>query len=46
MIVVRCTEACVGLAHIPRSRLLLAPVAPHIIAPHDLSQMCKYEMLT
>jgi hypothetical protein len=43
-IVVRCTGACLGLARIQRSRLVLAPEAPRVLAPCDLSQMCKYEM--
>jgi hypothetical protein len=40
---VRCTGACLGIARSQRSRLLLAPVAPRILSPRDLSQMCKYE---
>jgi hypothetical protein len=43
---VRCIEACLGLARSQRSRLVLAPVAPRILAPRDLSQTCKYEPLT
>jgi hypothetical protein len=44
--VVKCTGACLGLAHSQRSRLVLALEAPRVLAPHDLSQMCKYETLT
>jgi hypothetical protein len=44
--VVRCTEACLDLAHSQRSRLVLASVAPRILAPRDLSQTFKYETLT
>jgi hypothetical protein len=43
---VRCTGACVGLARSQRPRLVLAPVAPRVLTPRDLSQMCKYETLT
>jgi hypothetical protein len=43
---VRCTGACLGLARSQRPRLVLAPVAPHVLAPRDLSQMCKYDTLT
>jgi hypothetical protein len=46
MIVVRCTGACLGLAHSQHPRLVLAPEAPRVLAPRDLSQMCKYEMPT
>jgi hypothetical protein len=46
MIVVRCTGACLGLAHSQRPQLVLAPVAPRVLAPRDLSQMCKREPLT
>jgi ABC-type amino acid transport system permease subunit len=46
MIVVRCTRACLGLARSQRPRLVLAPVALRVLAPRDLSQMCKYETLT
>jgi hypothetical protein len=35
---VRCTGACLGLAHSQRSRLVLAPEAPRVLAPRDLSQ--------
>jgi hypothetical protein len=42
---VRCTGACLGLAHSQRPRLVLAPVAPHGLAPHDLSQICKHKPL-
>jgi hypothetical protein len=45
MIVVRCTGACLGLARSQRPRLVLALVAPRVLAPCDLSQMCKYETL-
>jgi hypothetical protein len=45
-IVVRCTGACLGLARSQRSQLVLAPEAPHVLAPRDLSQKCKYEMPT
>jgi hypothetical protein len=43
---VRCIGACLALARSQRSRLVLAPVAPRILAPRDLSYMCKYETLT
>jgi hypothetical protein len=43
---VRCTRACLGLAHIQRTRLVLAPVVPRVLAPRDLSQLYKYETLT
>jgi hypothetical protein len=43
---VRCTGACLDLARSQRPRLVLAPVAPRVLAPHNLSQMCKYETLT
>jgi hypothetical protein len=46
MIVVRCTGACLSLARSQRPRLVLAPMVPRILAPRDLSQMCKYETLT
>jgi hypothetical protein len=42
---VRCTGACLGLARSQRHRLVLALVAPHVLAPADLSQICKYETL-
>jgi hypothetical protein len=45
-IVVRCTGACLGLARSQRPRLVLALVAPRVLAPRDLSQTCKYEPLT
>jgi hypothetical protein len=35
---VRCTVNCLGLAHSQRPRLVLAPVAPRVLAPCDLSQ--------
>jgi hypothetical protein len=44
--VVRCTRACLGLARSQRPRLVLAPVAPRIITPRDISQIFKYEPLT
>jgi hypothetical protein len=43
---VRCTGACLGLARSRRPRLVLAPEAPHVLAPRDLSQTCKYEIVT
>jgi hypothetical protein len=43
---VRCTGACLGFACSQRSRLVLAPEAPRVLAPRDISQMCKYEMPT
>jgi hypothetical protein len=43
---VKCTGACLGLAHSQRPRLVLAPEVPRILAPRDISQMCKYETLT
>jgi hypothetical protein len=42
---VRCTEACLGLARSQRPRLVLAPEAPRVLALSDLSQKCKYETL-
>jgi hypothetical protein len=39
-------RACLGLADSQCSRLVLAPVAPRVLAPRDLSQICKYESLT
>jgi hypothetical protein len=36
--VVRCTGACLDLARSQRSRLVLAPEAPRVLAPCDLSQ--------
>jgi hypothetical protein len=44
--VVRCTGACLGLTRNQRPRLVLAPVVSRVLAPHDLSQLCKYETLT
>jgi hypothetical protein len=38
MITVRCTEACLGLAHSQCPRLVLSPEAPRVLAPRDLSQ--------
>jgi hypothetical protein len=46
MIMVRCTGACLGVAHIQRPQLVLALVPLRVIAPRDLSQVCKYEPLT
>jgi hypothetical protein len=46
MIVVRCTGVCLGLARSQRPRLVLAPGVPRVLAPRDLSQICKYEILT
>jgi hypothetical protein len=43
---IRCTGACIDLARSQRPRLVLAPVSPHVLAPRDLSQLCKYETLT
>jgi hypothetical protein len=43
--VVRCIGACLGLARSQRSRLVLAPEAPRVLAPRDLSQNYKYEPL-
>jgi hypothetical protein len=43
MIVVRCTGVSLGLAHSQRPRLMLAPEAPHVLTPRDLSQICKHE---
>jgi hypothetical protein len=43
--VVRCTGVYLGLAQSQRSRLVLAPVAPCILAPRDLSQICNHEPL-
>jgi hypothetical protein len=43
---VRYTEACLGLARSQLPRLVLAPVAPCVLALCDLSQICKYEPLT
>jgi hypothetical protein len=45
MIVVRCTGACLGFACSQRPRMVLALVAPRVLTPRDLSQMCKYETL-
>jgi hypothetical protein len=39
---VRCTGACLGLTRSQRPRLV---VAPRVLVPHDLSQICKYEPL-
>jgi hypothetical protein len=44
--VVRYTGACLGLARSQRPRLVLASVALRVLAPCDLSQMCKYKTLT
>jgi hypothetical protein len=43
---VRCTGAYHDLSRSQRSRLVLASVAPRILALRDLSQMGKYETLT
>jgi hypothetical protein len=43
---VRCTGACLVLARSQRSRLVLTPVAPRVLASCDLSRLCKYETLT
>jgi hypothetical protein len=43
---VRCTGACLGLALSQRLRLVLALVAPRVLAPRDISQICKHEPLT
>jgi hypothetical protein len=43
--VVRYTGVCLGFAHSQRPRLVLAPVAPRVLTPCDLSQLCKYETL-
>jgi ABC-type amino acid transport system permease subunit len=40
------TGACLGLACSQRSRLVLTPMALRVLAPRDLSQICKYETLT
>ncbi len=42
--VVRCTGACIDLTRSQHPRLVLAPEAPRVLAPCDLSQMCKHEM--
>jgi hypothetical protein len=41
-IVVRCSVACLGLARSKRPRLVLALAVPRVLAPRDLSQICKY----
>jgi hypothetical protein len=41
--VVRYTGACLGLARSYQPRLMLAPEAPRVRAPRDLSQGCTYE---
>jgi hypothetical protein len=43
--VVRCTRACLALARGSFPRLVLAPVAPRVLAPWGLTQKCKYETL-
>jgi hypothetical protein len=43
---VRCTGVYLGLARSQRPQLVLVPVAPRVLAPRDLSQICKYETLT
>jgi hypothetical protein len=44
--VVRCTGACLGLACSQWSQLVLAPEAPRVLTPRDLSQCtsmrCQY----
>jgi hypothetical protein len=42
---VRCTGACLDLTRSQRPQLVLAPVVPRVLAPRNLSQICKYEML-
>jgi hypothetical protein len=42
---VRCTEAYLGLTRSQQSRLVLALMVSRVLAPRDLSQMCKYETL-
>jgi hypothetical protein len=44
--VVRCNGACLGPARSQRPRLVLALAAPRVLAPCDLSQICKNEPLT
>jgi hypothetical protein len=39
--VVRCIGACLGFARSQRAQLVLASVVPRVLAPRDLSQMCK-----
>jgi hypothetical protein len=43
---IRCTGAYLGLARGQRPRLVLAPVAPRVLAPCDQSQICKHDTLT
>jgi hypothetical protein len=43
---VRCTMAWFGLARSYRPQLVLASAAPRVLAPCDLSQICKYETPT
>jgi hypothetical protein len=43
---VRCIGACLGLTRSQRPQLVLALVAPRVLAPRDLSQICKYGPLT
>jgi hypothetical protein len=42
---VRYTGAYLGLARSQRPRLVLAPEAPRVLAPRDLSQICNHEPL-
>jgi hypothetical protein len=45
-VLVICTGACLGPAHSYRPRLVLAPVAPCVLTPRGLLQICKYETPT
>jgi hypothetical protein len=42
---VRCTGACLGLAHDYRPRLVLAPAVPRVLTPRGQSHSCMYETL-
>jgi hypothetical protein len=42
---VRCTEVCLAFARGHSPQLLLALVAPRVLAQRGLSQKCKYETL-
>jgi hypothetical protein len=44
-VVVRYTEACIGLAHSQHPQLLLVSVVLRVLTSRDLSQICKYETL-
>jgi hypothetical protein len=44
--VVECIGAYLGLARNQCPRLVLAPVARHVLTPRDLLQIGKYEPLT